>query len=350
MNVIQKPFGSMKDEEVNEFTLMNDNGIELTCINYGCAITKIITSDQDGSKENIVLGYDSLEEYVNGSSFFGSVVGRVAGRIGNAEFELNGKNYTVAKNENGNHLHGGVKGFDKVIWNAAILESEELAQVQFTYLSPDGEEGYPGNLEMKVTYTLNNNNEFTILYEGISDEKTILNVSNHSYFNLSGDLKRDIQDHKLILKSDRFLDLQEDLLPTGKFVDVDNTTFDFREGRNIRAGVESNDVQNRLAGGGYDHPFVLNDNHNQEIMLEDPESGRTLTIETDEVGVIVYTASQLPEEGEVYGVPSRKYLGICLETQGLPDAVHHAEFPSWVLEKDTPFSSVTKYQFGVKEK
>ncbi|MEK3888250.1 aldose epimerase family protein [Bacillus sp. FSL K6-3431] len=348
MKVIEELLGEIDNSLVHSFTLTNDNGLEVSCINYGCAITKIITPDKNGTKENIVLGYDSLEEYVNGSSFLGCVVGRIAGRIGNAEFELDGEKYILAKNENCNHLHGGVKGFDKVIWDAAILESEKLAQVEFSYTSPDGEEGYPGNLKMKVIYTLNNNNEFTIHYEGISDRTTILNVSNHSYFNLSGDLKRDIQDHTLMLKSDRFLDLQEDLMPTGKIIPVEGTTFDFRNGRKIRTGIESNDVQNRLAGGGYDHPFVLNDNHNQEIMLEDSESGRTLTIETNEVGVVVYTASQLPEEGEIYGVPSRKYLGICLETQGLPDAVNKKDFPSWVLEKNKPFSSITKFYFGVK--
>ncbi|MEK3888253.1 aldose epimerase family protein [Bacillus sp. FSL K6-3431] len=347
--VKKKLFGHIEDTPVYSFTLVNDQGISIQCINYGCIITKIITPDQYDNYENIVLGFDNLDEYISDSPFFGCVVGRVAGRIGGAEFTLNGKTYHLAKNENGNHIHGGVKGFDKVIWDAAIMEKEELVQVQFSYTSPDGEEGYPGNVDMKVTYTLNNENEFTIQYNGVSDETTLLNMTNHSYFNLSGDLKRDVMNHSLTIKSDQFLELNDELLPTGEFVDVEETTFDFRARRMIKTGIESNHPQNQLVGGGYDHPFVLKENNNKEIVLEDLESGRTMTVETDEVGVVVYTSNQLSNEGKVYGVPSRKYLGICLETQGLPDAVHHQQFPSWILEKDKTFSSATKYRFGVQK-
>ncbi|CAM4120233.1 aldose 1-epimerase [Lederbergia lenta] len=340
-------FGHVESTPVYSFTLVNDQGVEIHCINYGCVITKIVTPDQQGKYENIVLGFDNLDQYMTDSPFFGCVVGRVAGRISGAEFELNGHTYHLAKNENGNHIHGGLHGFDKVIWEASVTEKEDLIQVQFTYSSPNGEEGYPGNLDMKVTYTLNNENEFSIQYDGISDETTLLNMTNHSYFNLSGDLKRDVLNHSLTLKSDQYLELNNELLPTGKLVNVEGTVFDFREGRQIKTGVQSEDPQNQLAGGGYDHPFVLKENNNQEIILEDPESGRTMTVETDEVGVVVYTSNQLSDEGEVYGVSSRKHLGICLETQGLPDAINNPQFPSWVLEKDKPFTSVTKYQFGV---
>jgi len=350
MKVIQEKFGEINDQTVNSFTLVNDHGMELTCINYGCIITKMITPDKDGNYENIVLGYDSLEEYVKGSYFFGTVVGRVAGRIKGGSFDLNGKTYTLAKNENNNHLHGGDKGFDKVIWDASIQENDEDVSVQFSYLSPDGEEGYPGNLNIKVTYTLNNQNELTIHYSGISDEKTLLNMTNHSYFNLSGNIKRDILNHSLSIKSDKFLELNDELLPTGELLDVLGTPFDFTSEQLIKSGVESNHSQNQLAGQGYDHPFLLSSNHDQEIVLTDSESGRTLTIETDEPGVVVYSGNQMKSEGEIYGVPSRKYLGICLETQGLPDAIHHPNFPSWVLEKDQEYTSVTKYKFGVAAK
>lgn len=347
MKVIQEKFGEINDQTVNSFTLVNDHGIELTCINYGCIITKMITPDKDGNYENIVLGYDSLEEYVKGSYFFGTVVGRVAGRIKGGSFDLNGKTYTLAKNENNNHLHGGDKGFDKVIWDASIQENDEKVSVQFSYLSPDGEEGYPGNLNIKVTYTLNNQNELTIHYSGISDEKTLLNMTNHSYFNLSGNIKRDILNHSLSIKSDKFLELNDELLPTGNLLEVKGTSFDFTNERFIQTGVESNHPQNLLAGNGYDHPFALSSNHDEEIILKDSGSGRTLTIETDEPGVVVYSGNQMKTEGEIYGVPSRKYLGICLETQGLPDAIHHPNFPSWVLEKDQEYTSATKYKFGV---
>ncbi len=347
MKVIQERFGKLNDQTVNSFTLVNDHGMELTCINYGCIITKMITPDEDGNYENIVLGYDSLVEYVKGSYFFGTVVGRVAGRIKGGSFELDGKTYTLAKNENNNHLHGGNKGFDKLIWNASIKENDEEVSVQFAYLSPKGEEGYPGNVNIKVTYTLNNQNELTIHYSGISDEKTLLNMTNHSYFNLSGNIKSDILHHTLSIKSDKFLELNDELLPTGELLDVPGTPFDFTSERLIQSGVESNHPQNQLAGQGYDHPFLLSSNHDQEIILTEPESGRTLTIETDEPGVVVYSGNQMKSEGEIYGVPSRKYLGICLETQGLPDAIHHPNFPSWVLEKDQEYTSVTKYKFGL---
>jgi len=346
MKIRKEEFGKLDANTVTAFTLENDHGVKVTSLDYGCTITKIITPDKSGNLENIVLGYDQLEGYVNNSAYFGCVVGRVAGRIGGAEFTLNGTSYSLAKNEKDNHLHGGIKGFDKAIWNAETEEKADEVIVRFSYLSPDGEEGYPGNLKMNVTYTLNNDNELTIHYEGISDETTLLNVTNHSYFNLSGDLKGDVLDHELTLKSDQYLELQENLLPTGEFADVEGTPFDFRQGRFIRSGVESDHPQNKLAGGGYDHPFVLNANRNEEIILRDSESGRQMVVETDEVGVVVYTSNQLAGEDEIYGVLPRKHLGICLETQGLPDAVHHANFPSWVLEKEKPYSSVTTFKFG----
>ncbi|MBS4208256.1 aldose epimerase family protein [Bacillus sp. FJAT-50079] len=346
MKITKELFGEIGQSKVYSFTFENESGVKVTCINYGCTITKIITPDKNGVMENIVLGYDQLEDYIDHSPYFGCIVGRVAGRIGGATFELDGKTYRLEKNENGNHLHGGAKGFDKVIWDANIIEHEDMAEVQFSYISPDGEEGYPGNLHMKVSYLLNNDNEFIIRYEGISDQKTLLNVTNHSYFNLSGNLKRDVQDHFLTLKSNEYLELNDELLPTGHVHNVEGTTFDFKEGRKIRMGIESEYVQNQLVGNGYDHPFLLSENHNEEIILEDRTSGRKMTVETDEVGVVVYTSNALPEGVEFYGVPSQKYLGVCLETQGLPDAVNHPQFPSWVLEKDQPFSSVTKYTFS----
>lgn len=347
MKIIQEEFGQINDQMVNAYTLVNDKGMELTCINYGCIITKISTPDKDGNYENIVLGYDSLAEYVKGSYFFGTVVGRVAGRIKGGSFDLDGKTYTLAKNENNNHLHGGNRGFDKVIWDASIHENDQEISVEFSYLSPNGEEGYPGNVSIKVTYTLNNDNELTIHYSGISDAKTLLNMTNHSYFNLSGNIKSDILNHSLQIKSDKFLELNNELLPTGDLLDVKGTPFDFTSEQLIQTGVESQHPQNVLAGHGFDHPFLLSSNHDQEIILRDSESGRTLVIETDEPGVVIYSGNQMKSEGEIYGVPSRKYLGICLETQGLPDAIHHPNFPSWVLEKDQEHTSVTKYKFSV---
>ena len=347
MKVTKKPFGQKGNMQVIFITLVNNHGIEISIINYGCTITKMIVPDRDGNYENIVLGYDTLDEYLNGNSFFGCVVGRVAGRIGGASFDLNGETYLLAQNENENHLHGGDIGFDKVVWEAEQVETDNEVSVAFSYLSPDGEEGYPGNLSLRVIYTLTNDNQLSIRYEGISDKTTLLNVTNHTYFNLSGDVKDDVLDHELTLKSNQYLELGDDLLPTGKLNDVEGTVFDFQRGRIIRTGVESSDP-NCSRSGRYYHPFVLQENHNEEIKLHSRENGRKMTIETDEVAVVVYSATTLSEEGTVNGVPSRPSLGICLETQGYPDAVNHSHFPSWVLEKDKPFTSVTTYQFSVE--
>jgi aldose 1-epimerase len=349
MKVIHENFGQFDHKPVDSFTLVNDHGIEITAINYGCIITKILAPDKAGNYENVVLGYDSIEEYVNNNSFFGAVCGRVAGRIKAGSFELDGKTYALAQNNHGNHLHGGINGFDKVVWDANVIENEQEAGVQFLYKSPDGEEGYPGNLTIKVTYSLNNNNELSIRYFAQSDQNTLLNVTNHSYFNLSGNLKRDILGHSLTIKSDQFLELNKELLPTGNLLDVKGTPFDFTNERIIKSGVISNHPQNLLAGNGYDHPFLLKTNHDHEIVLKDPESGRIVTVETDEAGVVVYSGNSLSQDGEIRGVPSGKHLGICLETQGLPDAIHHPHFPSWILKKDEEFSSITTYRFGIEE-
>ncbi|MFC0272764.1 aldose epimerase family protein [Metabacillus herbersteinensis] len=347
MKVIQEKFAEKEGKTIDSFTLVNRNGIEISCINYGCTITKIIAPDRNRNYENIVLGYDTLDEYEKGTAYFGAVIGRVAGRIKGAAFDLDGITYHLPQNDNGNHLHGGFNGFDKVLWTAEAFENENEIGVKFTYTSPDGEAGYPGNVSLAITYTLNDQDELTINYHGQTDQKTLLTMTNHSYFNLSGNLKRDTLTHSLTLKSNAFLELDQELLPTGTILDVEGTEFDFRKGRLIQTGAESEHQQNVLAGKGYDHPFLLDANHSQEILLQDPESGRTLTIETDEVAVVVYSGTQLASDDKIYGVPSSKYLGICLETQGLPDAIHHPHLPFWILDKDKEYSSKTKYIFGL---
>jgi aldose 1-epimerase len=347
MKILKQGFGVLNGQTITAYTLMNDRGMEVTSLDYGCIITRILAHDQNGILENVVLGFDSIEEYVEHSPYFGAVVGRFAGRIKGAEFELNGKTYRLAQNDNGNHLHGGLQGFDKVVWRTELVENEDSVSLVFSYLSRDGEEGYPGNLQMKVTYTLNNNNELIISYEGRSDQTTLLNVTNHSYFNLSGDLRHDILNHHLTIQSSKFLELDEKLIPTGQLPAVEHTPFDFKAGRKIKDGTVSDHPQNILAGKGYDHPFILDENNNNEIVLKDEESGRMLTIETDEPAVVLYTGNQLEDHFSIRDVRGRKYLGLCLETQGLPDSIHHMEFPSNILEKDKVFRSETKYKFSV---
>ncbi|MBP2241528.1 aldose 1-epimerase [Cytobacillus eiseniae] len=345
MKVMKESFGQIGDQPVYLFTIINECGVKVKSINYGCIITEIIVPDRDGQFENVVLGHDSLDDYLNDTNFLGAVVGRVGGRIKGGSFELDGKMYTLAQNDSVNHLHGGIKGFDKVVWEAEVIEDG----ICFKYESKDGEEGYPGNLLLEVTYTLNNENELSIHYRAHSDQKTLLTVTNHSYFNLSGNVKRDVLKHTLTLKSDRFLELDDEFIPTGYLAKVDHTPFDFREERMIETGVHSEHPQNVLVGNGYDHPFILSTNHENEMVLKDAESGRILIVETDEPAVVVYSGNSLQSEKGFQGVPASKYLGICLETQGLPDAIHHADFPSIILDKGQLYSSVTKYKFGWEE-
>ncbi|MBT2734015.1 galactose-1-epimerase [Bacillus sp. ISL-7] len=333
------------EQTIFSFAIQNDYGVEVTAINYGCIITKIVVPDKNGDFVNVVLGHDTLNEYVNDPYFLGAVAGRVAGRIKGGSFELDGESYTLARNENNNHLHGGIKGFSKVVWNAEIIGSG----VRFSYTSSDGEEGYPGNLIIEVTYILNNKNELSVHYKAGTDKKTLVTLTNHSYFNLSGNLKRDILHHTLTIKSDKFLELDHEFMPTGNFIEVEKTPFDFRNERVINTGTRSCHPQNILVGEGYDHPFLLHTHHDSEIVLKDPEGGRTLTIETNEAGVVVYSGNSLKSEGEFRGVQSIKYLGICLETQALPDAIHHPHFPSVILDKDNLYSKTTVYKFGVEE-
>ena len=348
MLISKKLFGEENGQKVYEYTLKNANGVEISCLNYGCAITKMITPDRQGKFENIVLGFQDLATYQDNPMYAGAAIGRVAGRIKNAQFELLGKTYTLDSNNGPNHLHGGLRGFHNIIWDVESIVEEDEVMLEFYYTSIDGEGGYPGTLSMKIRYTLNNNNEFIILYQGQSDETTLLNPTNHTYFNLSGDLQRDISQHVLAIDSSHFLELTDQLLPTGTILNVQDTVFDFRAGRKINEGLHSLDSQIIIAGKGYDHGYILDSNQKGEIVLQDEESGRFLQIETDAVGVVLYTGNQIPDHLEMWGVQSRPYLGLCLETQGLPDSIHHSNFPSCILNKDEIFSTVTKYTFGVQ--
>ncbi|KHF39112.1 aldose epimerase family protein [Halalkalibacter okhensis] len=348
MHISEGIFGEIEGKEVKSFFLKNDHGMEVTCINYGCTITKILTPDHQGMIENVVLGFDTIEEYVNHSPYFGCVVGRVAGRIGQSEFELDKETYHLPKSEGENHLHGGNKGFDKVLWDAETEESTNEVKVTFIHESLDGDQGYPGNVKVMVTYLLNNDNELIISYHAVTDKKTLLNLTNHSYFNLSGDVKRDILGHELTVKSDQLIELSETLLPTGELIEVENTAFDFRKGRLLEDGVTSTHPQNQLVGGGYDHPLVLSANHQEEIRLVDQQSGRKLVVETDEPCVVLYTSNMMANTFGIRGVQARKHIGVCLETQHHPDAIHQPSFPSIVLDKGEKYNTTTKYRFSVE--
>lgn len=347
MEVYKEKFGRKDNQTVYSYTIKNDNGLELSCINYGGIITKILVPDRDGNIENIVLGFDTIEEYDKHSQFFGAIIGRFAGRIKGGRLNLNDQDYKLSQNENKNHLHGGFKGFSTVFWDSKIIEKENEITILLSYLSPDGEEGYPGNLNMNVSYSLNNKNELKITYNGISDKKTIVNLTNHSYFNLSGDLKRDILDHNLMINSSKYIEVTNDLVPSGNIVDVEETEFDFQKGRKVKDGVSSSHQQNIIVQNGYDHPFILNENHNGEIVLVDYYSGRRLMVETDEPCVVLYTGNKLEGSYSIRGVKSQNYLGLCLETQGPPDSIHHPHFNYSILEAGKEYKTSTKYSFGV---
>ncbi|MCG7336542.1 galactose mutarotase [Sporosarcina sp. ACRSM] len=345
MEVKKKLFGMIDKQPVFLYTVKNQRGFELSCLDYGGIITEIRTPDREGKIENVVLGFDTLGEYHNNPHYIGAVVGRFAGRIKNGVVYLDRNDYRITTNENNHHLHGGYKGFSQVLWDSTVIEKENEISIIFSYVSPDGEEGYPGNLEIKMTYTITVDNELIISYWGTSDKKTILNPTNHTYFNLSGDLKRSILDHELKISSRQFIELNEELLPTGKVLAVEQTVFDFQKGRAVRDGVKSTHPQTVLATNGYDHPFLLNENQHQEIVLKDHKSGRKLVVETTEPAVIVYTGNKLEGDYTIRGKKAQNHLGLCLETQAPPDSIKHPQFHSSILDVGEVYESMTKYTF-----
>ena len=349
MNITKTFIQSANGGDVYQFTIKNGQGVQVSCLNQGCIITEIRTPDKNGIAENIVLEFDDYDDYLhNNTPNMGGVIGRVAGRMKDGEFELDGKKYYLARNEKGNHMHGGPAGFITRVWEAKPFAADGEGGVVFSRVSDDGEEGYPGKVQVKVTYTLTDQNQLKITYEAIADKTTILNLTNHSYFNLSGNAKEDIQGHRLKVDSSRILELNEELLPTGKELEVAGTPFDFREMRRIKEGLERKDRQLQYAGG-YDHPFILNHQQGQEINLYEPVSGRTLAVETEMPVAVIYTANSLTEDMAISGKKGHKHMAICLETQGFPDAVHHSSFKSIVLEKGKPFKATTMFSFGIAE-
>ncbi|MBN8194566.1 galactose mutarotase [Bacillus sp. NTK074B] len=341
MDVIRKPFGELNGQEVDSYTLRNDMGMEVSFITYGGAITKILAPNRNGEWENVVLGFDTLEQYVNHQHCFGALIGRVAGRIGGAGYSLHGERVDLTANERGNHLHGGDKGFNRVIWTAEEVTTDiDEVSVRLSYWSRDGEEGYRGNVKVDVTYTLTNGNDFSITYRAVSDQDTPINMTSHSYFNLSGDYNEDILSHKLKMSADGILELAEDKVPTGKVTSVEGTPFDFQEERTILDGMKSGLAE------GYDHAFILNKEEGR-LSLSHEKSGRKMTVKTDQDSVVLYTGNHLTGDVLTGGVKGRSHLGLCLETQGYPDAVNHPHFPSILVKEGEVYRASTTFQFHV---
>ncbi|WP_188454898.1 aldose epimerase family protein [Virgibacillus oceani] len=329
------------------YTLVNDNGMEVSFLNYGGIITSIVVPDKNGNLENVVLGYKNYDDYLTNSTYFGALIGRIAGRIQDSNFELNGKTYSLTPNEGKNHLHGGSSGFHQVLWNSTDFQTESTVGVKLTHTSPDGEGGYPGKLDAAVTYELNNDNQFTISYEGTTTKTTVLTMTNHSYFNLSGDLKNTIQHHHITMDSTHFVELDNALIPTGRLLDATGTSFDFSNGREIMDGIESSFGQNIIAGNGYDHYFIFDHQKKESVVVNESKSGRILTIETDQPGMVMYTSNGLGNDLELAEGQSKNYLGVCFETQSSPASLHHEGFPSVVLTPDEKYESRTVFSFGV---
>lgn len=353
-SITKSSFGKTPDgEQVDLYLLTNKNGIEAAITNYGGAVVSLKVPDRSGKLGDVVLGYDSVDGYVSDKSYFGAIIGRYGNRIGHAQFTLDGKTYTLAKNNGENSLHGGIKGFNKAAWTAKEIPAKDGQALELTYLSKDGEEGFPGNLQVRVVYTLTDSNELKIEYSATTDKKTVVNLTNHSYFNLGGLGSGDILGHVLMIEADKFTPVDSSLIPTGELRDVAGTPFDFHKPTAIGARINADDEQIKL-GGGYDHNFVLRRKSGDPISLAarvvEPTTGRVLEVWTTEPGVQFYTGNFL--DGSAHGkggVAYAKRSAFCLETQHFPDSPNQPKFPSTVLSPGERYHTTTIYKFTAEK-
>jgi len=347
--IAKREFGQMPDgTPVLEYTLRNAGEMSVAFINYGGIITSIRVPDRDGTLDNVVLGLPTMEAYVARNPHFGAITGRYANRIANARFMLDGREYTLAANNGPNALHGGKKAFDKQVWHVKQLPGGDRVGIELAHLSPDGDEGYPGNLDVKVTYTLNDENEFRIDYRATTDKATVVNLTSHSYFNLAGDGSGTVLDHTLTINADRYTPVDATSIPTG-IASVGGTPFDFRQPTRIGDRIRDGDRQ-LVYGRGYDHNWVLNRPNDGSLALaahlEDAKTGRIMEIETTEPGMQCYTGNFL--DGTLVGSAGKMYRqgdGLCLETQHFPDSPNHPDFPSTVLRSGEVYQTSTVHRF-----
>lgn len=348
----QELFGrTASGKEVTLYTLQNRNGMEMKVMNYGCIVVSLTAPDRTGNLEDIVLGFNTLAQYEQESPFFGAIIGRYGNRIAKGRFSLDGREYTLAVNNGPNHLHGGVKSFDKVLWNAHTADTPDGPTIHFTYISPDGEEGYPGTLSTHVTYVLSDKNEFRITIEATTDNPTVVNLCQHSYFNLLGKARHDILGHELYLNANRFVAIDPNAIPTGELRLVDGTPFDFRTPRKVGAHIDDPDEQ-LINGKGYDHTFVFHESVTRNGALAGslfaPETGRYMEVHTTEPGVQFYSGNYLTgyrgKDAAIY----YKRFGLCLETQHFPDSPNRPEFPSVVLRPGQKYHTNTVYSFSTR--
>lgn len=338
--ITQADWGETDGKKVYLYTLTNKNGVQVKISNYGGTITSWVTPDKNGNRSSIVLGFDKLEGYLQKPPYFGATIGRYGNRIGDAQFKLDGKTYKLAANNGKNHLHGGNKGFDKMVWDVAPL-SDSTPSLTITRTSPDNEEGYPGNLKVTVKFTLTDNDELNIDYTAQTDKATPVNLTNHSYFNLTGDVSNTILNHVLWVDADRYTPVDTTLIPTGELKSVKGTPFDFTTPTKIGARIDS-------VPGGYDHNFVLNKKTGAFTMVAyavDSTSGRKLEVSTTEPGLQFYTGNFL--DGTIKtsdGKPINKHTAFCLETQHFPDSPNKPSFPSTILKPGETYHTQTTYK------
>lgn len=353
--ITSEEWGEVDGEQVMLFTLTNANGMEVKITNYGGIITSVVVPDRDGNLDNVTLGFDNLDAYVAGHPYFGNITGRYANRIARGTFTIDGQIYYLALNNGPNTLHGGDKGFDKVVWAAEEVSGDGEVGVKLSRVSPDMEEGYPGNLTVEVTYTLTNDNEIRIDYHATTDAPTHVNLTNHAYWNLAGDGSGSIDDHVLTLMASHYTPVDANLIPTGEIAPVADTPMDFTTPHPIGERIR-NDFEQLVLGRGYDHNFVLDRESADDTSLivaavvEEPESGRTLTISTTEPGIQFYSGNFL--DGTVIGAAGKMYRqgdGFALETQHYPDSPNQPDFPSTLLEPGEEFNSTTVYAFSTSE-
>lgn len=350
--LLEKEYGVLDDGTIiKQYIFENDNQMKVKIINYGAIVVSIEVPDKYGKINDVVLGYDSIEGYVQDPSYFGAIVGRIGNRIAKGKFSLDGKDYTLAINNNENHLHGGIKGFNKRVWSPEIIKLNDAPALKLTYVSSDGEEGYPGNLTLEVTYSISSENELIIDYLGKTDKATILNPTNHSYFNLGGEGNGDILDHILKINADYFTPVDEGLIPLGNHKSVLGTPMDFLSPKKIGDRINNNDDQLKV-GLGYDHNWVFNDwdgTLKLGVSLFDPQSGRLMEVLTTEPGVQFYSGNFL--DGTNIGKNQKAYQyrsALCLETDHFPDSQNNPNFPSVVLRPGEEYKQKTIYKFSTK--
>jgi aldose 1-epimerase len=340
-------------DNIKLYVLRNNFGTEVKITNFGATITSIKVVDRDGKFDDIALGYDRAEDYMNAvdKPYFGSIVGRYGNRIAKGRFSLDGKTYSLATNNGPNHLHGGIIGFDKVVWEATPLKGDEFTGVTLTYLAKDREEGYPGNLDIKVTYKLTTENELVIEYDATTDKATPVNLTNHTYFNLAGEGNGTILDHELMINADHYTPVGETLIPTGKIESVKGTPFDFTRPKTIVRDINQDNEQLTF-GGGYDHNFVLNKETEKMTLaatVYEPKSGRFIEVLTEEPGIQFYCGNFL--DGRLVGKSGKPYIhrsGFCLETQHYPDSPNQPNFPNTILRPSEVYRTKTIYRFSTK--